>query len=196
MERMLMGNGDLIFRRTDSMGGNFVLTVDQASAFSHVGLIYEKAGRIFVIHASPASDLSPAQVRMDTIEKYLEHTSAAAVYRLRNDPGGKAGQAVEAALPLVGKLAFDYEFSLADSSELYCTELVWLAYQEAGIDLVDGRYDRVSLPFLQEGLVLLPSSLAGSRWLYQVLLFETNADGWKGDDFEETVLIPQEIILP
>jgi MoaA/NifB/PqqE/SkfB family radical SAM enzyme len=63
---------------------------------------------------------------------------------------------------------FDGDFRLETPGRLYCSELVWRAFREAGIDLVEGRFSRLELP-LRRGDFILPSAFTTSPHLGLVL---------------------------
>jgi len=166
-------NGDLIFRRANGIGSNMVYTVDQQSVFSHVGLVFKEGMQTKVIHILPSGVGGDTFVRMDSLESFLQTISLAAIYRLRQSNPDIANRAILKAKSFIGKARFDLEFDLSNSDELYCTELVWQAYKSAGIDLVDGSFDQLSLPFMKSTQFILPSRLAQSHWLYEVVRFSS-----------------------
>lgn len=175
-DHSLLETGDVIFRRGNSMISNFILATDSESLYSHVGLIKKVDGKAFVIHAS--IDESPEDegvVRLDPLEHFLavDKASSSAIYRLHQEQQPLAEKAIEVALSYVNqKVLFDVDFDLSTPEKLYCTELVWRAYLEAGIDLVDGEFDHLSIPF-KEGKYLLPSRLIKSNYL-QVINHKIN----------------------
>jgi hypothetical protein len=73
------------------------------------------------------------------------------------------------------RIPFDRRFDISDEKSVYCTELVWLAYKRAGLDLSEGTAD-----FLAEvplyGKVLLPSRLGESVHLKKILHNERRVD--------------------
>ena len=65
---------------------------------------------------------------------------------------------------------FDHRYDLADTSEMYCTELVDFAYRKVGIDLAEGRISRLEIPAFG-GVYLLPGDLAANRALRVIYHF-------------------------
>ena len=163
--------GELLFRRGRSLASRFVLSMDSHSDYSHVGILIFQRGEPFVVHAEPAGDRGGAGATVaEPLAKFLapEQATAWALYRVR--PGletvasaaaRRAEAYAQAATP------FDPAFNLDSSDKVYCTELVWRCYLEAGLDLTEAKRDRVQLPFFQKE-VLLPSSLLRSRLLILV----------------------------
>lgn len=169
--------GDIILRQGHSTVSQLIMVADQSISFSHSGIIYRSEDNtIFVFHITPYEEGDSANtvpiMRMDAIEAFLRMDRArlAAVYRLRSTSPDIPLRAKDAAIALFKQRpTFDFDLDLETSDRLYCTELVWRAYLTAGIDLVDGAYDHLSIPFYT-GAYILPSRLAKSRWLEEVVV--------------------------
>jgi hypothetical protein len=154
--------GDLVFRRGKSFASQAVLLTDQNSGYSHVGILFISNGKSFVIHAVPdESDDGSDVIKCEKLESFLsfEKASRAGIYRI-------PGLSEEILDKVVGwgrkafdaKLGFDDEYNLSTDDKLYCTELIWKCYRSAGIDLVNGRFDNLSIP-LMSGRYILPGRL-------------------------------------
>lgn len=159
-------SGDILFRRGRSLLSRGVLSADGASDYSHVGLVSVAADQITVIHSVPAeSTLQRGGVVKESLAAFLagDKASTAALYRPKTAGSGLI--AARAADRFVSShYLFDSSFDLKSADELYCTELIWRAYLEAGVDLVGYEVGQSS----EEGKYLLPSDLQGSSHLYLV----------------------------
>lgn len=168
IDELLVENGDMIFRRGLGLASDFVVSVDTASEFSHVGIICKQAGHPYVIHVLPDEKHGDEEtVRMEPLALFLSQDNASgfAVCRLSGDRRGIAKNAASHALSFwEKKVCYDYELDASNAQRLYCSELVWLAYKMAGIDLTDGVLQRVTVPFYQGRYVMI-SKLLHSRWL-------------------------------
>ncbi len=169
IDTRLLETGDLIFRRGESLASRLVLLADSQSVYSHVGLLLVGGSHPLVVHVvSPETFGDPASVQVEPLATFIagQRTSAVTVRRLDHPQSGHyASLAAEAASAYARQaLPFDGRFDLESKDRLYCTELVWRAYLEAGIDLVDGVFVRLATPF-GKGRFLLPSSLLNSRYL-------------------------------
>ena len=167
----VLQTGDIIFRRGRSLVSQLVLSADGRSNYSHVGMIKMIEGRPFVAHVTTDDPPgSPDIARIEPLDRFLSDDRAvsAAVYRIKDSARPVAGRAVDIALSFVEeRVPFDGEMDLRTTDKLYCTEMVWRAFREAGLDLVNGKFDRLAIPFGKE-VYLLPSSLLESEWLEPV----------------------------
>lgn len=168
--------GDLLFRQGTEAVSQLVRSVD-AGDFSHVGLLVAPAtptGPWRVVHATPSEKPGqPDAVVLDTLDFYL-HPQRARSYQLYRVPASATArqQAVGWALAQQGR-AFD----LLDAEHgLYCTTLVWQAWQQAGVAL-EARFTEVMLPFLG-GRYLLPGGLRRAPQLQALTPTLPVTPGW------------------
>lgn len=174
-------SGDLVFRRGRSLLSRAVLTADGGSSYSHVGLVRVSAGVPLVVHALPPEDLrpgvshgpgDPGGVLAEPFSEFLApaRATAAAIYRLRDgERAGIAARAAEAAYRRALRgTPFDSRFDLATEDSVYCTELVWRAFREAGLDVVDGHMDSLSIPLARDRPYILPGRLLASRHFIRI----------------------------
>jgi hypothetical protein len=162
-------SGDIIFRRGSSAESQAVMTVDVGSSFSHVGIISQENGATLVIHVTPGEGVADV-TKIEPIQEYLrsDRALAATAYRVVTDDPSQTEAAVQIAKDYAERRTpFDNAFDLTSDDALYCTELVWRAYKNAGIDLVDGHFEN-SATSLIRGPVLWPSSLSHSQHLVSI----------------------------
>ena len=168
IEKSILKNGDIIFRRGTSFVSNMVLMADKSSPYSHTGIIKIINGKYFVIHSVPAEEIGEKDLtKIDCLVDFLkrDRSTAIAVYRLRIENYKLTELAVENAHNFaLQKTPFDSDFNLNDDSRLYCTELVWKSYLLAGIDLVENNFDELNIP-LSKGPYVLPGTLLKSKHL-------------------------------
>ncbi len=165
--------GDIIFRLGLSRESHIVNIADRRSSYSHVGVVVEQNGEIMVVHAVP--DERPYggvdSVRIDSISQFWRNDRAlrGLIVRL-NAPDSLRKRAAERALGYYQReMLFDGDFSLADTTSLYCTELVERAYACEGITLSEGRAHRY--PAFREAIIL-PSDILENQLLDDVYYFE------------------------
>jgi cell wall-associated NlpC family hydrolase len=135
--------GDVIFRRGHSLISRAVLRIDRGSEYSHVGIVVRTPRAVYVLHTAPPSGSDTASTaRLDPLDQFLspERASAVAVYRLAGAASEIPSAAAARALSFAAAhIPFDADFSLTTRDRMYCTELVWRAYREVGVDLIRGR---------------------------------------------------------
>ena len=163
--------GDVVFRRTDGLLGTLVTETDRASEYSHVGIIVSADTDTAIVHADPSSELpGGGHVVRASLNSFVNDSNVAgfAVFRLRNRSAFAVARAIEWAVDQARRqVPFDGGLNLADTSKLYCTELVWRAYQRGGVTLVEPSRNRLQLPFGPD-TVLLVSALAASPLLERI----------------------------
>lgn len=161
--------GDILFVRGTSWRSYVVVLLDKGNSdFSHVGLIRVEKGVPYVIHATPNPSEGPesGSVISEALNEFLasKRITQAALYRLRGDSGGVAEAATIIAEGYAARATpFDHEFSLSSAEKLYCTELIWLAYKRAGLNVLDR--------FSERNAILLPSALSQSHYLTEIARF-------------------------
>ena len=173
----LLKTGDLIFRRGQSLASRLVLWADAQSVYSNVGLVLMDGSRALVVHVVPAETAKDlALVRVESLANFIhvERASAISVRRLDHARARHYASLAAAAARVYVREAvpFDASFDLDSKDRLYCTELVWRAYLEAGIDLMDGVFVRLETPFGTDSFLTL-SSLLNSRYLREVVSLPT-----------------------
>jgi cell wall-associated NlpC family hydrolase len=159
-------SGDIIFRRGPSVESEALMTMDHTANFSHAGIVLRERDRAFVIHVVTGEG-GPNITKLEPVYEYLrtDRATAAIAYRIVDENPSRISQAVEAAREYVERqVPFDTAFDLTSDNALYCTELVWRAYQKAGIDLVGDRLDQPTTSLIK-GPVLWPSVLLRSEHL-------------------------------
>ena len=171
---LVLKDGDLVFRKGRSIASRVVLITDRASSYSHVGVIYMLNKIPYVIHTVPdESENGFDYVKMEKLSVFFssDKASRGSVFRLREQYENSAKLAALTAKSYFdNKIIFDDAFDLKSENKLYCTELVWKAFQKVGIDLIQGRFDKLILPFVKS-FVVLPSSLLNSFYLEEIYYF-------------------------
>jgi len=127
-------NGDLIFRRGRSVESHAVLITDPGSRFSHVGMVIIENETPFVVHAVPGENkYGPDYIRKEKVQEFLapEKASAYSIYRssFSKEVNTKAAQI--ASRLYKEKVLFDKSFDLTTTDQIYCTELILVAFQAA-----------------------------------------------------------------
>lgn len=142
-EISLLRSGDILLRR----GHGFVSSVinelfHTGYNLSHCALLYNDKGQWKVIH-SVSSELSEADgVQSETLEKFVRESvpGTLIVVRLSRPTLDPEQPLIFAKRYLERHIPFDHRFDLKDTTEIYCTELIYLTYLRAyGTDLFAKR---------------------------------------------------------
>ncbi|MGB0768982.1 MAG: YiiX/YebB-like N1pC/P60 family cysteine hydrolase [Phycisphaeraceae bacterium] len=158
--------GDIIIAGGVSMHSRVVMALTDDNKYSHVGLIENTPAGLFVIHAAPkgAGDGGAGdRVARIPLAMFLADRGYVAikVVRLDGDAAGPSRLALDAcafASACVDRaVPFDNDFDIGESRRMYCSELVYLAYQHAGHDWPDTIVRSVST-MLVDGPVILPDA--------------------------------------
>ncbi len=164
--------GDIIFRRGQSLASRIVLTADVEGNYSHIGMVVHINGKNMALHAVPSNQELPQRIKLESIEDYFAINLAqrGAICRLALSPS-KQQVLNSAALSLYSQgVEFDNDYNMADSSKLYCTELIWHLYKNIGIDITQGKSTKLNLGFFDHNIIL-PSHIYEYPHMRVVLSF-------------------------
>jgi hypothetical protein len=172
-------DGDIVFSGS-AFGQGAAIIAATGSPFTHCGVVFQQDGRWMVIEA-----VQPVGVA--TLEDFMARgrKEVFTARRLKTTIAPEAFQkAREWAAAQIGR---DYDLRFGwDDKKLYCSELVWKIYQQAGIELcpprrfrdydlqrpevrkmIEKRYGSMDrLPMDEK--VVAPSDLAASKLLIEV----------------------------
>ena len=159
-------SGDLLFRMGYGASSRVVVTVG-GGQYSHIGIAMVVPEGIKVVHAVPGEGSDGIdKVRCDDIEVFysVDRASAGAAARV-SCPDSIALSAVAVAYEKnLSSVPFDHKYNLDDTTSLYCTELIWMAYRKNGIDLADERRHELVIPGHTLSLIF-PEDIWNSRHL-------------------------------
>lgn len=167
----LLRDGDLLFRCGTSLESRLVMNLDSAnSEYSHVGIAINLDGRWMVVHAVPGESADDVdRVKVEPVDTFFMTSRAehGAAMRLHGCDAQEAHAAASAALSKCGAL-FDSRYRWTDTTHIYCTQLIDMAYRTAGVDLL-GDDQRSRLQTV--GSIAFPSDLIRRDSLTTVFSF-------------------------
>ena len=167
--------GDLVLRCGYGIESRAV-TERSRSTYSHIGIVHYDSTQAEwqVIHAVPGED-EPEYVKAEPVSLFFHPERARNGAWLRIDCSDSiAHEAVLYALTKVKeKRLFDNDYLLADSSQLYCTELVWRAYNRQDMDITSGNRHSAPSFFCKEGECIFPNDIEQSVTTLFVKPFKT-----------------------
>lgn len=171
-------SGDLLFRNGIGYESRVVTGVSHGE-YSHVGLAYHDGERWCVIHAVPGENEKgePELLKCEPLSEFYRYDRAQSGGAARiNCTDSVANAATQYALNCVNRnVLFDNDYDLDDSSKLYCTELVWLAFRSQGIDVTEGH--RHVLPIINSGAdVIFPDDIWTNDIITNRISFKTETN--------------------
>lgn len=163
-------DGDVVFVRGKSFRSIFIRLVRAVHIvlrvravpddYSHVGIIKIVGGRAYVVHASPRT----RKIQSEPVDVFLAPSDVdlASVYRFNGDSLMAAKASLVAWNYYTAGVPFDDEFNIFSDDRIYCTELVWLAWKNAGVDIFGDNPGKFLFDSKVYGKVLLPAELSKS----------------------------------
>lgn len=144
-------NGDLVFQTSTSDQFNAIL-IATADPYTHMGIVKTDGGAAKVIEAA-------GPVRETPLDIWVKRgfLGRVAVYRDPELTPDQASAVLAAAKDYYGK-PYDFVFSF-DNDAIYCSELVYLAFKQAGIPV--GKVQTVSELYINNPFV---KKLIERRW--------------------------------
>ena len=170
-----MRSGDLVFR--NGLGNESLLvTGTSGGQYSHVGIVYRTDAGTMVIHAVPGENVpgEPEYIKCEPMDSFFDpHRACTGGWVVIDCPDSVATAAASVALSKYkARVTFDNDYELADTTTLYCTELVRLCYLKQGIDLSEDRFMRTS-GINREGTIVFPEHLLQSQRVSSHVEFPT-----------------------
>lgn len=170
-------NGDLVLRSGYGLESRVVTERSQAS-YSHIGILFRDSAQHewYVIHAVPGED-EPEYVKAEPLSLFFnpERACNGAWLRVRCSDEIAYKAACYALRKVKEHCLFDNNYLLADSSQLYCTELVWRAFRQQGVDITSGNRHAVPAFFCKEGECIFPSDIEQSKTTLFIKPLKTNS---------------------
>lgn len=167
--------GDVVFRRGGGFTSHVVLYADKGGNYSHVGIVVDSAGIPMIAHAVPGEpdyDGDQDRVKLETIDAFYMSYKADNGCVMRCDDSVAASEAARVAMGIYRQnTLFDHEYNDADTTAMYCCELVEYAYSKAGVTLATTPRHDINLPGMKFNHVILPSDISTSDALREVIRF-------------------------
>ncbi len=167
-------DGDLVFREGIGPESQAVLQLDSTSGqYSHVGIVVGDNGKWKVVHAVPGeSDAGIDRVKIEPLDTFFLSTRAehGSIMRLRGCDDITAQKAAHEAAQYARRgVPFDYNYSWVDTTRLYCTQLIAVAYSSAGVNILQ-HVTRMS-EMNTKNIIIFPSDIASNDSLRVIFKF-------------------------
>lgn len=169
-------SGDLLLRNGLGTESRFVTGLSNGE-YSHIAIAYKDTGGWYAVHAVPGETPHPKDtdyLKCEPIEEFFNHNRAKAGAIAKVDcTTDAATKAIAFALDKVRrKFQFDHKYRLADTTEYYCTELIYQAYLTAGINLAEDRRHELPMPET-ESYFIFPSDILKSQYISSIKQLKT-----------------------
>ena len=166
--------GDVVFRRGSGFTSQAVLLAECGGSYSHGGIVADSAGELMVIHAVPGEPDYKGdedRVKMERPEVFFGKMRAheGAVYRHVDSVAARKAAAHAMVTYRRGTL-FDHNYDDADTSKLYCTELVTHVFRQSSRPLRGVQHQRLRLIGFEADCIL-PSDLQQCSELKEITKF-------------------------
>ena len=158
--------GDIAFRLGRSIESRVIAA---EGSYSHIGIVIQRDTSVQIVHIEPERN-SEEKTKYSTLEEFFspEYVLSGAIMRLKDIDLSQQDR-IESYTLSLQDISFDHDYDLADSSRMYCTELVWHTYNHLGIDI--SRNIRHRVPLAKEG-VILPNDIYSHPDLQKIWSFE------------------------
>lgn len=162
--------GDVAFRLGRTLESDAIAAATQGeSRYSHVGVIVGRGDSLRVVHIEPER-AGEERVKMESVEEFFHPARAVAgcVARYANLTEWQRQTIGHEALRLHAKgVEFDHDYSLRDTSRMYCSELVDYVFRRADIALTEQRR---RVPLVAEEVLFPTDMLKGLQrvWYYDL----------------------------
>lgn len=161
-------SGDIVFRQGAGLTSRIVQKADKNGVYSHVGIVVrDKYGDYMVVHAVPDEPDYKGdadRVKLESVDDFFGNGKAicGAVMRVDVD-SAKAARAATHALNIFQRnTLFDHQYDLSDTTQMYCTELVYFVYKKEGVTLADTEKTLV-IPIINKKCLLPGDLLEGNH---------------------------------
>lgn len=173
--------GDVVFRQGVSLESDVVMLAQgREGMYSHCGIVVDSTGVKMIVHAVPdepdfEGDVN--RVKMDRPERFYMTTRASRGEVMRcDDPAVAQAAAAQALRYYKAHMLFNDDYDDADTTRLYCTQLVLRAYDAAGVRLNTGEARRYSVPGVFDVQCILPVQLHSCGYFKSVARFACDAN--------------------
>lgn len=118
-------DGDIVLLGSSTMRARFLKLIDGGTSWVHCGIMVSPN---VIVHADPRLG-----VVRQTINEYLAQNDVDCICQLRPNMGNGNAAALFALDSANRRVAFDNSFSYKNGNKMYCTELVLLSWEAAGV---------------------------------------------------------------
>ena len=127
---------DLIVAKGQSVQSKLIsLLKFSTEDYSHIGVLYKEKNRAFVLHATP-DGTNKNGIRYDDLQTFIDLSNVSSYIVLRYQDLSfdlRQNLKIEFLKYKTTQAPFDFEFDNFNHEKIYCSELVWLIFSNAGL---------------------------------------------------------------
>lgn len=128
-EKLILQDGDIILRYGYGLASDYIINFfNEEYTISHCGIIKKDSNTFKVIHSESSSMLSEEGILIQDFDEFVNagHPNSVIVTRY-NRLDSLAGNRItqRANYYLKKKIPFDYSFNAKDTTEMFCSEIIW-----------------------------------------------------------------------
>ena len=132
-EKAKLQNGDIILRRGYGLVSTMILKMmNEDYDVTHLGMVVRQNDTLKIAHALSSSVSNQDGLRLQAIDSFVHnsHDRTILVTRLKNIDSVKQQKVISQIDYYYKKqLPFDHSFNYKDTTEHYCSELIWRIYE-------------------------------------------------------------------
>lgn len=129
-------NFDIILSKGQSVQSKLISLLKLSiNDYSHIGIMIKDNEEVFVLHSTPDGTKTNS-IRYDNLQTFIDLSSVSEYIVLRyNDLSDDLYQKLRMEFDKYKaiKAPFDYDFNNFEHGKIYCSELVWLIFSDAGL---------------------------------------------------------------
>ncbi len=165
--------GDVVFRRGNGTKSRAVLSLDTLGIYSHVGIVVKFDSVFMIVHVVPGerdAGETVDKIKMESPEQFFspDRAEQGAVARLQTFDSCAVYAARYASKKYESGILFDHDYDLNDSTEMYCSELIWRSYLSGGYDITMSKRSEVRNFAMFSGTYIFPSDIYVNKQLMLV----------------------------
>ncbi len=151
-EKNSLQEGDIILRRGDGLISSMINNLNHADyQITHCAFLTKRKEKWHVIHTVSSSLSDEDGVQIETLDKFTSHSikNTILVLRFQADSLTRSSFIDKANVYLEQHVPFDNHFNILDTTQFYCTELIYRVFLDVlKKDVFEDRFDTDKPDFL------------------------------------------------
>ena len=134
-EKALIHNGDIILRYGHGLVSDYIVEkLNEPFTISHCGIIRKNGKKLEVIHSESSSFLSKEGIQVQDFDGFTDagHKNSIIIVRYNRCDTSEYHKITDFAQKYLDKeIPFDYAFDPDDTTEMFCSEIIWHVFKDA-----------------------------------------------------------------